>query len=820
MSRLRTSHVLLVGLALFAGVLQIAYLANALRWTEAPDRGWIAMVQLGPQVVAVARPLGYEAGLRDGDRIVRLNGESYETFDELWGLLDYEIGRVNVYEIERAGSLITVELENRPLGFRRVFMQSGIFWILGVGIAALGFLVFAMKPFHPPSWAFLIMCTAAGVMIPHFAPSHHVFEPAFLNNVVLFLVPLAPATVLTLAMLFPQRKPALADRWYWLLLPYALSIGLGAASRYFGTWVGFLPPALLTVIYLYLLGSVLTFLASAVADYFRTHSVAVRLQSLVIFTGVTLAFLVPAVELTSNLLLGISIFPNLIIAYATCLFFFPLSIGYAIARHDLFEISTVVRRTYGYILSSGAVVGAYGILLSLLNLTAFANVSESAGFRIAFLLAVAFTFEPVHRRSQRFVDRVFYRQRYDYRKTLRETTEAMAGILEPRRVHTTLLGALVDEMVLENGMLLLPDEATREFRAELTMGYASGERDRTTLGFDDPLVRQLERSQNPLFRHDVDLNPDFEGVRTRLQERFDALEAEAVIGMQVQSKTIGLVALGQKKSGRMFSLQDLDLLQTIAHQTAIALQNAKLFDDLSASLSHIQILESVKSNLAKFVPQTVKDLIEESPDSSGIFDKREKDLSVVFADMQGYTRLSSQLPLEAVNEIIELYFGAFLDEILRHGGDVNETAGDGLMVLFQDEDGAAHARAAVRAALGIQRIAAELNSRRKDEIPVGMHVGVNSGIASVGATKISGTGGDRWTYTASGPVTNIAARVGALGHEIVVTGETFRRLGDGFRVEDLGPQSLKNVKDPVHAYRVLEELAPERTAPLASPHRR
>ncbi len=200
----------------------------------------------------------------------------------------------------------------------------------------------------------------------------------------------------------------------------------------------------------------------------------------------------------------------------------------------------------------------------------------------------------------------------------------------------------------------------------------------------------------------------------------------------------------------------------------------------------------------------MQSLIEESPDSSGLFDKREKDLSVVFADMQGYTRLSAQLPLEEVNGIIELYFGAFLDEILEQGGDVNETAGDGLMVLFQDEDPDAHARAAVRAALGIQRITRELNEKRAGEIPVQMHIGVNSGVASVGATKISGGGGaDRWTYTASGPVTNIAARVGALGHATVVTESTRARLGDGFELEDLGPQALKNVSEPVRAYRVV-----------------
>jgi class 3 adenylate cyclase len=206
-------------------------------------------------------------------------------------------------------------------------------------------------------------------------------------------------------------------------------------------------------------------------------------------------------------------------------------------------------------------------------------------------------------------------------------------------------------------------------------------------------------------------------------------------------------------------------------------------------------------------------MLEDSSDSASLFEKRETDLSVMFADMKGYTRMSAQLPMDEVNAIIERYFGAFLDEILRAGGDVNETAGDGLMVLFQDPDPNRHARAAVSAAVGIQRLTREINAERLALDPnaeqVGMHIGINTGIASVGATKISGGAGMRWTYTASGPITNIAARVGALGEEIAITEDTRERLSDDFTLEAVGPQALKNVPAPVMVSRVLG--APEIT---------
>jgi class 3 adenylate cyclase len=276
--------------------------------------------------------------------------------------------------------------------------------------------------------------------------------------------------------------------------------------------------------------------------------------------------------------------------------------------------------------------------------------------------------------------------------------------------------------------------------------------------------------------------------------------------MLYQWEMRAVLSLGRKKSGRMFSREDVDLLRTLVGQGAVALENARLFDDLADSLKQVQMLETVKTNLAKFVPQTVQDLIEESPEGADPFRKEERDLTVMFADMTGYTRLSSLLPLDEVNAIIERYFGAFLDEILRNGGDVNETAGDGLMVLFQGEERREHARAAARAALGIQRLTRQINSERSAEsfeaTPVGMHIGLNSGVASVGATKIQGGVGSRWTYTASGPITNVAARIGALGEEIAITGATRERLGSEFTVEEVGLQALKNVKEPVAVYRL------------------
>ena len=226
----------------------------------------------------------------------------------------------------------------------------------------------------------------------------------------------------------------------------------------------------------------------------------------------------------------------------------------------------------------------------------------------------------------------------------------------------------------------------------------------------------------------------------------------------------------------------------------------------------MEILESIRTNLAKFVPQTVQDMIERAPEAPEL-DKREEDVTVLFVDLVGYTRLTERLDPAHVNELVERCFGAYLDEILRRGGDVNETAGDGLMAVFRDADSRRHARQAVKGARGIMRRTRELNETLHGlPEPLAVHLGVNSGLATVGATKIEGANGTRWTYTASGQVTIVAARLAALarGDEVLVGAGTRERLGDEFPFDALGERTLRNVEAPVEVFRLTVTAAGSR----------
>lgn len=233
---------------------------------------------------------------------------------------------------------------------------------------------------------------------------------------------------------------------------------------------------------------------------------------------------------------------------------------------------------------------------------------------------------------------------------------------------------------------------------------------------------------------------------------------------------------------------------------------AETLRSLQESLRKVELLEQVKGELAKFVPESVKRLLEKNPDAREL-EKREADVSVMFLDVEGYTRLSEQLPPQRLNRLIQDYFSSFLEIIRANQGDVNETAGDGLMVIFQSEgDPARHALNATATAYRIQARLVELNREYEGVYPrIAIHVGINSGKALIGATKLDAAGGGRWTFTASGSTTNVAARVAALakGGDVMVGPETAERIKGHYVLEDAGEHRLKNVSDPVRVFRVV-----------------
>jgi len=456
---------------------------------------------------------------------------------------------------------------------------------------------------------------------------------------------------------------------------------------------------------------------------------------------------------------------------------YPAAIGYATVRYRLFDATVVIRRSVIYTGLAGLITGAYALLLAGANaLLAQADLTRSPWFSAGFMFLVALLFNPLRERVRRAVDRTFFRERHDWVQAMRTLARSMSSLLDLEEITRRLTTTIESAMHVRTVRLLVD-------------------------GLPRDVLAALEIAPGALSRYQVAADPRFAAAGGAALGAYRALGAEVVVPLRFQAQLRGLLVLGAKQSEAAYTGEDLEMLEALADQAAVAVANAEAHRQVLEYAEQLERSLLIRSSLAKFVPRRVRQLIEESPEAPSL-EKRETDVTVLFADISGYTRLSARLQPDDLAALVERYFGAFLDEIVKHGGDVNETAGDGLMVIFHEGE---HARAAVEAARAIQRRAAEIGAELAHRFdPVAMHVGINTGPALLGATKIEGSAGTRWTYTASGMTTNIAARLSAQASdgEIVLSEPTRLRLGADLAVEDLGVRELKNVDTPLRLYRL------------------
>jgi class 3 adenylate cyclase len=131
------------------------------------------------------------------------------------------------------------------------------------------------------------------------------------------------------------------------------------------------------------------------------------------------------------------------------------------------------------------------------------------------------------------------------------------------------------------------------------------------------------------------------------------------------------------------------------------------------------------------------------------------------------------------------------------------------MAIFQDAEPQRHAIKAADTALALLAATDALNAENQGP-PLAVHMGLNSGMALVGSTRFEGLRGTRWTFTASGLVTNLAARLAGIAEagQILVGSEAVRRLGNRYHLQRLSPEHLKNFSEVVEVYNILGLASP------------
>ena len=388
-------------------------------------------------------------------------------------------------------------------------------------------------------------------------------------------------------------------------------------------------------------------------------------------------------------------------------------------------------------------------------------------------------------------------------KTLNDVSKDIFGSVDFESILKNFLLMSMGNFGVFEGFILTLEMPSAEIAHFETNGYEEGDLTSLKQGAKQILLNRVDRESNE----------DLE-IITESQDLMPNVACGVCFSMGKSS--LGLLGLGPKLIGEPYNEDDKELLITLVNNLVVALKNAISFEnikrlnlnlqeknaELQAALKKVELLESVKANLSKFVPTTVTKMIEKSPTAT-IPEAKDQDVSVLFLDIEGYTKLSERLDGAKLNELIEKYFSVFMEAIYSNNGDVNETAGDGLMVIYHSEDETTNALEAVHTALMVREKATLINQENdasSESLLVNM--GINSGRALLGAARFDSYTGSRWTYTARGMVTNVAARIGAQATEggIFLSKITAERIKDQFTLEPMGKFSLKNVSKEVEIF--------------------
>lgn len=260
--------------------------------------------------------------------------------------------------------------------------------------------------------------------------------------------------------------------------------------------------------------------------------------------------------------------------------------------------------------------------------------------------------------------------------------------------------------------------------------------------------------------------------------------------------TLGVIFADSTKRRVALQQHHLHLLTLIASIAAVALEQTRLREQVEAE-------RLLRSRLTRYHSPTLIDKLMQSLGGRGAMPPAERDVSVLFADVAGFSTRAEHMTPAAVALLLNALFSELVELIFAHEGTLDKFLGDGLMAVFgAPNDLPDHAHKAVRCALAMQKRVEELDLRHGSGSPVRLRIGINSGPALAGDMGSE----RRVEYTVLGNTVNIASRLEAFvarPGDTVIGPATQAALAGAIPTEALGGQQLKGISEPVAAFRVL-----------------
>jgi len=256
-------------------------------------------------------------------------------------------------------------------------------------------------------------------------------------------------------------------------------------------------------------------------------------------------------------------------------------IAYVILRYKLLDINIIIRKGLVYFPLTGIIASVYLFTIFILErlLRGALGISLVA---ILIAIGIAFVFQPLRDYLQRRIERLFFRERFDYYQTLREFARRVVTILDLNELIDSTMNIVSETMQTDKvGVFLIDKDG---FYLKGFTGLKESNLSQFKLKKDNPLVIWLGKNGKILARDRMSVFSEFKSLRKRGIGDLEMLKAELFVPLKFKDNLVGIVVLGRKLSESVYYEEDLALLSPMADQAAIAFENARLYEEIRQAL--------------------------------------------------------------------------------------------------------------------------------------------------------------------------------------------------------------------------------------------
>ena len=537
---------------------------------------WRAMDGTGSRLLitdVVPGGVTERAGIKNGDILLELGGMPFQSSAEAQQRINkIRPGESILYLVQRGETKFETKVEILRVINTPYLTQ----FLLGFGFLLVGYVVVVSRPQGKIQRRFgrysLVMMLFFGLSILNLNPQvDPVWKRFVLGSGFLIAHFLAPSVFLRFFFHFPVHLPNLDRRWVGVCL-YVIGAFVSLPFLPFFQ-LGQMPVPVIGTIF----GAPYTFYFGGLGlfcySYFKRIPKERRAELRPILIGIAIgwaAFTYATIVSASN---PFTIFVNPVLLLPGALIpVVPIFFGYAIFRYRLMDIDLVIRRSLLYSMVTASVAALYIFIVYVVgNFISYAfGTEENRIVSVLALVVIAFTFEPIKQRIQDWIDRFFYRERYNYQKALLELSQELPRQMNLEEILNSMVSRISLTMHIDKVAVVLCDE---------TIGCVTMNIEKDCCEFREEhtgLLAVLRRTRKPQSFALLSQEPDSVALSQADKEKLMKSGVVLSVPMFLKDRLIGMINVGPKLSGKVYSQEDVDLLATVAGQAAIAIENSRL----------------------------------------------------------------------------------------------------------------------------------------------------------------------------------------------------------------------------------------------------